>query len=88
MKVSNRCKLFWLRHGSWVMLMVVGLICFGAGVQLQTITMGKLCSHQALKIEHLVAENARLAEKLIPAAEQAAENANRAVERVESVLGE
>lgn len=88
MKVSSRFKLFWLRHGSWVMLLVVGLICFGAGVQMQTITMGKLCSHQALKIEYLVAENARLAEKLIPAAEQAAESANKAVERVESVLGQ
>lgn len=88
MKVSSRFKLFWLRHGSWVMLMAVGWIFFGAGVQMQTITMGKLCSHQALKIENLVAENARLAEKVIPAAERAADSANRAVERVESVLGE
>lgn len=87
MKINSKLRLFWLRHGSWLMLLVVGLICFGAGVQMQTITMGKLCSHQAAKIEHLVAENARLAEKLIPAAEQAAESANKAVERVESALG-
>lgn len=88
MNVNSRFRLFWLRHGSWVMLLIVGLICFGAGVQMQTITMGKMCSHQALKIEHLVAENARLAEKLIPAAQKAADNANKAVERVESVLAQ
>lgn len=78
----TRIRNIWHRHGSWALLTLVGLMCFGAGVQMQTHTMAEVCRYQAEKIERLTVENALLANKLIPAAEKAAENIERAVERL------
>lgn len=33
----------WHRYGVWVLLSVMGLMCFGAGVQLQTHTKVQEC---------------------------------------------
>lgn len=78
----------WERHGSWALLLVVGLLCYGFGAQHAAYNMGKVNQAQTEKIERLIDQNARLSMTIAPAARQAAEDASRAVERAEKIMGE
>lgn len=79
---------FWDEHGSWALLLIVGLLCYGGGAQHAAWNMGTLNREQAAKIERLTEQVTRLNMTVVPAARQAAQDAGRAVEQVEKLVNQ
>lgn len=83
---TSQYRRFWDHHGSWALLFMVGILCYGFGAQHAAYNMGKLNQSQAEKIERLTDQNARLSMTIAPAAHRAAEDASRAVKQVEKLV--
>lgn len=83
---KSQCRRYWDRHGSWLLISLVGFLCYGMGAQHAAYNMGKLNLAQAEKIERLTEQNTRLSMTIAPAAQQAAKDASRAAEQVEKAI--
>lgn len=87
----------WDHHGSWLLLVVIGISCFMAGGQFQAYSDDKTLktvieSHERQdkqrveRIRELLADNKLLTDQLGPKVERAAKTAERAAAKAEQAV--